>query len=155
MTIAHEIEMTATNWSSGVVGTGMLNRGHSDVSPDSAIAVINANDPYIGTGNNSGQAAGSGWEQKRTHTLSNGQVIWDFSGNISEWVDWSMAGGLTGGPTSCLVGWSEFPDVACTDLAAADYMPLNPAGISSASYNSTYGLGQFFGGIGGATRRGG
>ena len=25
-------------------------------------------------------------EKKRTHTLSNGQVIWDLGGNVSEWV---------------------------------------------------------------------
>jgi hypothetical protein len=75
LTIAYEIEKTASNWSSGVVGTGMLNRGHSDSSPNSALAVTDTNDPYTETGNNSGQAAGSGWEQKRTHTLSNGQVV--------------------------------------------------------------------------------
>jgi hypothetical protein len=158
MTIAREIEKTATNWSSGIVGTGMLNRGHSDSSPFSALAVTNTDDPYIGTGNNSGQAAGSGWEQKRTHTLSNGQVIWDFAGNVYEWVDWSSGGGLTPGPTSCVAAWTQFPDVSCGALAAADYMPGNPAGVASSNYNSNYGLGYFLGGDSpdqGGTRRGG
>jgi formylglycine-generating enzyme required for sulfatase activity len=155
MTIAHEIEKTAANWSSGVVGTGMLNRGHSDNSPGSALAVTDTNDPYIGTGNNSGQAAGSGWEQKRTHTLSNGQVVWDIAGNVWEWTDWSLGGGLTSGPTSCTAAWTQLPVVSCGALAAADYMPANPASVTAANYNSNYGLGQLYGGGGGAALRGG
>jgi hypothetical protein len=156
MTIAYEIEKTASNWSSGVVGTGMLNRGHSDNSPGSALAVTDVNDPYNGTGNNSGQAAGSGWEQRRRHTLSNGQTIWDLAGNIFEWVNWSLGGPLTYGPTSCNSG--EFPNVSCGALSAADYMPGNPGGAPAAGYNRNYGLGYFDGleqGTGGAIRRGG
>lgn len=157
MTIAHEIEKTAANWSGATpaVGVGMLNRGHSDNSPGSALAVTDTNDPYIGTGNNSGQAAGSGWEQKRTHTLSNGQVVWDIAGNVWEWTDWSLGGGLTSGPTSCAASWTQLPVVSCGALAAADYMPANPASVTAANYNSNYGLGQLHGGGGGAALRGG
>ena len=154
MTIAYEIEKTASNWSSGVVGVGMLNRGHSDDNPSSALAVANTNDPYIGTGNNSGQAAGSGWEQKRAHTLSNGQVLWDFAGNVIEWTDWSLGGGLISGPNSCTGVWTELPDVSCGELSAAEYLPANPAGVTGANYNSTYGLGQLIGGSGAALRGG-
>jgi formylglycine-generating enzyme required for sulfatase activity len=153
MTIAYEIEKTSSNWSSGVVGTGMLNRGHSDNSPSSALAVTDTSDPYIGTGNNSGQGAGSGWEQRRRHTLSNGQTIWDFSGNVWEWTDWTLGGSLTSGPTSC--SGEEFPNVSCGALSAADYMPDNPGGVTAANYNRNYGLGYFYGGAGGAAVRGG
>jgi formylglycine-generating enzyme required for sulfatase activity len=155
MTIAHEIEKTAANWSSGIVGTGMLNRGHSDSTPNSALAVTNMNDPYIGTGNNSGQIPGSGWEQKRNHTLSNGQIIWDIAGNVWEWTNWTLGGALTSGPTSCAGAWTQFPFASCGAMSAVDYMPLNPAGVLSTNYNSNYGLGQFYGGTGGATLRGG
>jgi len=155
MTIAYEIEKTASNWSgvTPAVGVGMLNRGHSDNSPASALAVTDTNDPYIGTGNNSGQAAGSGWEQKRTHTLSNGQVVWDIAGNVDEWTDWTLGGSLTSGPTSC--SGAELPNVSCGALSAADYMPGNPGGVTAANYNSNYGLGYFYGGSGGAALRGG
>jgi hypothetical protein len=157
MVIAFEIEKTAANWSGAipVVGTGVLNRGHSDNSPNTALAVTDINDPYIGTGNTPAQAVGSGWEQKRTHTFSNGQVIWDFAGNVWEWTDWSLGGGLTAGPTNCTAAWTQFPVVSCAGLAAADYMPGNPGGVIAANYNSTYGLGRFYGGNGGAAQRGG
>jgi len=155
MTIAYDIEATDSNWSGPSVGTGMLNRGHSDNSPTSALAVTVDSDSYDGTGNNSGQAAGSGWEQKRTHTLSNGETIWDIAGNVWEWTDWSLGGGLTSGPTSCTAAWTELPDVACGALASADYMPDNPSSQTAATYNSTYGLGRLYGGSGGAARRGG
>ncbi len=155
MTIAHEIEKTASNWSGNAVGVGVLNRGHSDNSPTTALAVTNTNDSYNGTGNNSGQGVGSGREQKRTHTLSNTEVIWDFAGNIAEWVDWNIGGSATPGPTTCTGGWVQFPNVSCGELSAADYMPLNPSGVSANNYNSNYGLGQFFGATGSGPLRGG
>ncbi len=149
MTIAQNIENVTSNWSSGIVGTGMIPRGHTDNSPGNALAVTDTNDTYIGTGNNSGQAAGSGWEQKRTLTLSNGSVIWDFPGNVWEWTDWTMATGLQSGPTSCTGAWTQLPSVACGALAAADYLPTNT------SFNSSQSMGQFYGGAGGAALRGG
>jgi hypothetical protein len=156
MSIALDIEKTAANWSSGVVGTGMLNRGHSDNFPPNSLAVSDVNNPYIGTGNNAGQAAGSGWEQKRTHTLSNNEIIWDFSGNTWEWVDWSLGGGLTSGPTSCPLVTLQFPNVSdsCGALAYADYMPANPVNVTAANYDSNYGLGVLHSGTGGAALRG-
>ncbi len=155
MAISYEIEKTAANWSGATVGSGMLNRGHTDNSTASPLAVFDISDPYNGTGNNFGQPAGSGWEQKRTHTLSNGTVLWDIAGNVWEWIDWSLGGGLTSGPTSCVNAVTELPDVSCGALSAADYLPDNPSGQTASSYNSSYGLGTFFGGTGGTAYRGG
>jgi hypothetical protein len=155
MTIAHEIEKTASNWSGSSVGSGVLNRGHSDNSPTTPLAVTNVNDPYNGTGNNSGQALGAGREQKRTHTLSNNEVIWDFAGNVAEWIDWTIGDTVAPGPTTCTGGWTQLPNVSCAELSAADYLPLNPAGISTNSYNSNYGLGQIFLATGSGPLRGG
>ena len=143
MTIARNAENVASNWSSGIVGTGMIPRGHSDDTPSNALAVTDISDPYNGTGNTSGDGVGTGWEQKRTLTLSNGNVVWDIAGNVWEWVDWTP-------PTTCTASWTELPSVSCgTDLATTDYMP------SHASYDSTKGMGLFYGAAGGAALRGG
>jgi prepilin-type N-terminal cleavage/methylation domain-containing protein len=80
MTIARNIEGQPTNWTGGSVGSGGLWRGHSDGSPFSALAAsTNDNDGYFGTGNDNPSI------ERRTHTLSNGEVIWDLSGNVWEW----------------------------------------------------------------------
>ena len=143
MTIARNVENVASNWSSGIVGTGMMPRGHSDGIPNNALEVTNIYDPYDQTGNNSGQAAGSGWEQKRTLTLSNGNVVWDITGNVWEWIDWTP-------PTTCTDMGVELSSVNCgTDLATTDYMPSHPA------YGTSQGMGRFYGGTGGAALRGG
>lgn len=95
MTIARNVEQVDDNWSplSGnqVPGSGVLARGHSDNNPGSSLAASTDDNPYSGTGNSSAQSANSGWEQRRTLTLSNGQIIWDFSGNVYEWVDWQVS----------------------------------------------------------------
>lgn len=93
MTIGHNIEQTSSNWSgvSPVAGQGIIPRGHSDNSATALVASTD-NDPYFGTGNSIFQAPTSGWEQKRTYTLSNGEVIWDLSGNVSEYIDWTVTG---------------------------------------------------------------
>lgn len=155
MTIAYEIEKTASNWSGGSLGSGAIFKGHTDNSPAAGLEVSDVNDPYVGTGNSAAQAMGSGREQKRTHTLSNGEIIWDFSGNVWESVDWTVGGGLAFGPTTCTGVTTELPLVNCAALSASDYFPNNPAGISTISYNSNFNLGRFYGGSGGAARRGG
>jgi hypothetical protein len=155
MTTATELEKNPENWSSQIIGNGMMFRGHSDNSPSSALAITDENDPYNGTGNKIDQVAGSGKEQRRTLKLLNGETIWDFSGNVWEWNDWSIGGELENGPKTCLKAWVELPDVNCSGLSAIDFMPGNPSGQESSKYNSKFGLGKVLGGTGGAPLRGG
>lgn len=85
--IARNIAGVASNWSGGAVGgAGELNRGHSDDSPSNAIAA--STDDTSGNCANTGETCSSTvWDtQRRTHTLSNGNVIWDLAGNVVEWV---------------------------------------------------------------------
>ena len=85
MTIARNIERTPSNWSNGAVGNGSLAIGHTE-SSSSLLSVTDINDPYDQTGN----SESSGWNQRRTFNLSNGNVIWDFAGNALESVDWDF-----------------------------------------------------------------
>lgn len=54
--------------------------GHSDNSPSSSLAITDKTDTYDGTENN----ASNNQDQKRTFTLTNGEIIWDFAGNVYE-----------------------------------------------------------------------
>ncbi|MDC1174171.1 fibronectin type III domain-containing protein [Bacteriovoracaceae bacterium] len=142
ITITYNVEAQDANWSSGTVGSGCLFRGNNGTADACG---YNGADPESGTGR----------DTKAKHVLSNGEEIWDLAGNVWEWVDWSLGGGLTSGPISCTAAWTELPDVACGALAAADYMPDNPSGQTASTYNAGFGLGRLYGGAGGATLRGG
>jgi prepilin-type N-terminal cleavage/methylation domain-containing protein len=89
MTIARNIEAQDENWTDGTVGSGQLFRGSTNGTwdpPDPGpLAASTDDDGYYGTGDTSGV-------QKRTHILSNGEVIWDFSGNVYNWVDYTTQG---------------------------------------------------------------
>ena len=67
-TIARNIESVKENWANNTIGDADgLNRGHSDGTPNSALAAGDDNDPCVGTSNDC-----SAWtDQKRTHTISN------------------------------------------------------------------------------------
>ncbi len=86
MTIARNIEATPANWSGGRIGEGFLPRGNS--SFDSALTPGNDENPYFGI-----LYHNDDWTYKRTHELSNGEVIWDMAGNVLEWVSDNLGTG--------------------------------------------------------------
>ena len=172
MAIARDIEAQPSNWSNGTIGMGeALNRGHSDSTPNNPLAITDINDPYSDTGNNSGQAPTAGWEQKRTHTLSNGTVIWDFAGNVWEWADLNVStvglqiltdltkkpySSVDGAPINSYVEFSAIDRMigenAGDVFLPAMWQPSNPA------YGYLQGVGQYYAGdntIGGAISRSG
>ena len=94
-TLARNIELVPSNWSEGSVGSqGGLSRGSSEyshkpsddltggskeASPDDNEACFDISSKI--------QCDQSTWDKyRRTHTLSNGKVIWDLAGNVGEWV---------------------------------------------------------------------
>ena len=96
-TIARDIELVPSNWSENVVGgvsTGggtdanELNHGHADNAPfEPLIANVDDNQGCDGTGQTCTGGALGDWNiEKRTHSLSNSEVIWDLGGNVWEWV---------------------------------------------------------------------
>lgn len=149
MTIARSIENTSSNWSGSCVGCGMINRGHTDSAPGSILAVADVGDSYIGTGNNSGEAAGSGWEQKRTHTLSNGEVIWDFAVNATEWVDWIINSNTdkayVSGDGTVVNAYREF---SMLNMAIGNGLPMETRQWQpdNPSFNSAQAMGQYYSG---------
>jgi prepilin-type N-terminal cleavage/methylation domain-containing protein len=138
LTIDQNVLNVPSNWSSGTVGTGYIFSGHNDNAPANALAVSNTADSYSDTGNSSG----SGANQKRTLTLSNGEVIWDLAGNVWEWTSGTVQSptvqpGINGGGLA-LREWT-----AVTNPGTISPSP-SPAGtgIAGASgWNTSYGIG--------------
>lgn len=97
MAIARNVEQVKANWCNAD-GTGcgalpgtpgkVLANGHNNAMPDKAL-VASADDGQVcfGTATNGSNTCGGPNSQKRTLTLSNGGVIWDFAGNVWQWVD--------------------------------------------------------------------
>jgi hypothetical protein len=144
----------------------MINRGHSDNSSVD-LEVTDVDDGYNGTGNSEIQAAGLGWEQKRTHELSNGQIIWDLSGNLWEWIDPTLGGVASfidtnnkaydaddGGPIG---SYRDFNLLDVNVTLANDFYPdfFSP---SDSSLTKSHGIGAYYSGsngVGGSMARGG
>ena len=86
--MARNAEGVPSNWGGGAIGSkGGLNQGHTltvHVPPRPLAAHSDDNKACWGTRASCNRKV---WNnQKRTHTLSNGEVIWDVSGNVFEWV---------------------------------------------------------------------
>ena len=85
--LVRNVEGVAVNWQGGEVGGSGegVNRGHSDNSP--AMALAATSDDSLGCQGTGESCGGRVWHnQRRTHLLSNGEVVWDVGGNLSEWV---------------------------------------------------------------------
>lgn len=91
-TIARNIESNNKNWVDDR-GTLRLPRGSSDDRYNVNQALAASRDDQQGCSGLAdlrpdcrGAIWGEGLEQRRTHTLTNGEVIWDFGGNVWEWI---------------------------------------------------------------------
>jgi formylglycine-generating enzyme required for sulfatase activity len=153
MAIARNVENVASNWTDGAVGSGCLKRGNVG----GANACAGGDSGY----NGSDPESGAGRNALASLTLDNGEVIWDLSGNVWEWTDWTLGGALStnmsqgnkpsegGTPTA---SWKELTliDTFSALAPAESILPDDP------SFNASYGMGRYFAGIsGGAALRGG
>jgi hypothetical protein len=141
MTIAQNVLSVDSNWDNGAgthqVGFGYAYSGHGDNSPGGALVAAADSSPYAGTGQSSPSI------QKRTLTLTNGEVIWDLSGNVWEWTSGTSTIGQPGVLGDGL-NWREWINVT-----TAGTVPINPfpssLGISGAnSWGSAQGIGQLY-----------
>ena len=163
MTIATNAASQNSNWSGGTVGSGTLYRGHSDNSPTVACPAGSIDDnAYVeDDAGTDCTAYASGTEndeatQRRTHTLSNGQVIWDLSGNVWEWTSYFNDDEK---PTP-LDSTDEFSNLTgTTTMPLTDLIPNNAVkSFWDDDWNSTEAIGRYTPGSdasGGALRRGG
>lgn len=148
MTIARNVEQVKDNWcnkngtSCGYApGTPskILTNGHNDSNPSMALSAASDDQPCFGTTSDKTNICGGKSSQKRTLTLSNGQVIWDFAGNVWQWVDATVA--RKDEPRTIIPGlgnsgwtWGEFQTVPYSN----DFDPSNP------SWNSQEGVGRIY-----------
>jgi len=123
LTIVRNIELQPVNWSSGQIGSGYIPRGNSDSS-----AAMDGTEPLTGV-------------NKRTLTLSNGEVIWDIAGNVLDWTDATILGKdqpqRIANPTS--FGWCDYSNLYSYGVFSPErLLPLN------SSWNSTQGYGKIY-----------
>ncbi len=134
MTIAANVMSVASNWSGGAVGSGYIYSGHNDAAPANTLAAdTNDANGYAGETN-------TGGNQRRTLTLNNGQVIWDLAGNIAEYTNDTIAGGLQPGLSgeSASYAWKEWNNTSLlmNGLPTVD-RPVTAIGSGNAQYWTT------------------
>ncbi|MFK7826093.1 MAG: hypothetical protein AB8G05_18215 [Oligoflexales bacterium] len=157
MTIATNATNVGLNWSgAGVVGVGELARGHSDDSPSNPCqADTNDLNSYLET--DCAALSTGEFNQRRTHVLSNGEVVWDLAGNVREWVDYYNRDDK---PTPNTDSYSEYNTVTGTlTTPLTDLIPTNAVkSFWDDNWDSSQSIGKFYSGLnssGGALIRGG
>jgi hypothetical protein len=164
LAISTNISKVGNNWSTGMVGFGSMNVGHSDNNPSMPCpASTDDSQAYVDI-NCSGMSLGM-FTQRRTHQLSNGEIIWDIAGNTWDWTSYAIPAN-NAKPFSSLDGapadnWREFPmiDSGFTSMPRNRLRPMAAdQSFWNDSWNSTFGIGQYYAGnngSGGALQRGG
>jgi hypothetical protein len=89
-TLARNIENVAENWSGRKPFVGEINQGHVNPFPDTPLPA--SEEPVHDPCHLTGKSCSNGvWSRfRRTHQLSNGEVIWDVSGNVWEWLRFGL-----------------------------------------------------------------
>ena len=124
MSLARDIENVPANWTSGIVGTGCLFTGNVGATPACEGSADSEED--VDSGYNHG-SPDYGPDRSNTAklTLSNGEEIWDLSGNLWEITDWYVSQddkayvSADGGPKS---DWRDFKDLD-TNIEEDSKMP--------------------------------
>jgi hypothetical protein len=175
--VARNIESTPSNWSGDAFGSGKLNKGISNGSLSAssysrgwAFSVGASNpildsDPYFATShstsvdwNQQGLNPPLDSDQKRTHRLSNGQLIWDFSGNVFQWVSDARSElgiPVADEPFASVSTWHTFNNAGANRFSTTFNLIFGSLGISDLQHATEKNLGELFGGSGGLIARGG
>ena len=147
LTIAQNVLSVPSNWSSGTVGTGYIYFGHNDNAPAGALAASSDSDGYAGTGNSSGN-------QRRTLTLTNGEVIWDMAGNVLDWTAGTSTTGQPGITGEAGYAWKEWTAVTTNGSNPANPSPAGTNLTGASGWNSGNGVGRLYSNAGETAVRG-
>ena len=154
MTIGSNILNVTSNWSNNAIGSGILKRGHSDDDPSSACEASSDDSLNVVESDCTGKSpANDDYVEQRTHTLSNGEVIWDFGANVMEWTayfnDYDR-------PTPVSNSGKEYSTISSTStMSVSDLVPQD---VLDNSWGSSHSIGLFNSGSaasGGSLMRGG
>ena len=115
LTIAQNVLSVPANWSGDAVGNGYIYSGHNDNAPTGTLAAsTNDSSGYYNETN-------TGGNQRRTLTLTNGEVIWDLAGNAWEWTSGQTTGGQPGITGESGYAWKEW-----NNATEPGSLPVNP-----------------------------
>lgn len=138
MTIAQNVMLVPSNWTGGSVGSGTMYIGNSDSVSSRLAAGSDDSDGYFLTGN----SPSSSPEQRRTLTLTNGEVIWDMAGNSYEWTEGTFSGGQPG-----VIGENGYYSKEWSGVTTEGSLAVNPfpryTGVPGAdTWTSANGIGK-------------
>lgn len=144
MTIAANVMNVASNWSGDAVGSGYIYSGHNDNAPSSTLAAdTNDANGYAGETN-------TGGNQRRTLTLTNGQVIWDFAGNAYEWTSQQLTASKIGNSSVWSFTWLPWNQSGLLTGNLPAYSLPGAVSSTASSYSSSQGAGQLYANYGDA-----
>ncbi len=158
MLIARNIEYVSSNWSGGAHGSGCIYSGNSGaLTTCGFFSGAGAANPDFGDISNR--------DPKASLRLNNGEVIWDFVGNLIEPVDWVKGGAFTivqpnekpyvSADTAPVAGFRDFINLDANvggNVPSLSFLPGNT------TLTSAQNIGQYYGNdavTGGAAYRGG
>jgi prepilin-type N-terminal cleavage/methylation domain-containing protein len=144
LTIAQNVLSVASNWSGGTVGSGSIYSGHNDGAPSIALA------PDPSDSNGYSGETNAGGNQRRTLTLTNGNVIWDLAGNVWEWTAGTTTGNQPGAPGFAYRDWNA---ITVPGSLSPNSSPAY-ANSAAASWNFSQGIGQLYSASDDASLRG-
>lgn len=142
LTIVQNVLNINSNWDNGAgvhtVGTGYIYSGNNDATPGTLQAAsTNDSEGYYGTSDSSPS------NQRRTLTLSNGEVIWDIAGNAWEWTSGQSVGGQPGLISDASYTWKEWKNANVTGNLFPNTFPSFGTSVAS-GWDSTNGIGQLY-----------
>lgn len=137
LTIVQNVLSVTSNWSGGTVGSGYIYSGHNDDAPANALAADPSDaNGYAGETNQGGN-------QRRTLTLTNGQVIWDLAGDVSEWTSDTVGTGQPG-VNGGGYAWRQWTAITNPGTISPDPSPAGIGIIGSGAWTSAKGIGQIY-----------